>query len=71
MEMTGVMPLPPANIRNSPSRDAGLNVPAGGSRSSTVPGRTLSAIQLEAWPPVIRLTVIAGASPACGELDSE
>ncbi len=71
MEMTGVIPLPAANSTKSPASDCGLNVPAGGSRSSTVPGRTLSAIQLEAYPSAIRLTVIVGASPVCGELDSE
>ena len=69
--MTGVIPLPAANSRKSPSSDAGLNVPAGGSRSSTVPAVTWSGIQFEAYPPAVRLTVIAGRSPACGELDSE
>ncbi len=48
MEMTGVIPLPAANSRKSPASEPGLNVPAGGSRSSTVPGLTLSAIQLDA-----------------------
>ena len=48
IEMTGVIPLPAANSRKSPSRDRGQKVPAGGSRSSAVPGVTLSRIQLEA-----------------------
>ena len=48
MDMTGVIPLPAANSRNSPSSDCGQKVPAGGSRSSTVPAVTLSRIQLEA-----------------------
>ena len=69
--MTGVIPLPAANSRKSPSSEGGLNVPAGGSRSSTVPAVTWSEIQFEAYPPAVRLTVIAGRSPACGELDSE
>ena len=67
MEMTGVIPLPAANSRNSPSSDGGQKVPAGGSTSSTVPAVTVSRIQLEAYPPAVRLTVIAGRSPACGE----
>ena len=69
--MTGVIPLPPANSRKSPSSECGLNVPAGGRISSMLPAVTWSAIQLEACPPVIRLTVIVGRSPVCGELDSE
>ena len=32
--------LPPANIRNSPSRDAGLNVPAGGGSCWSTPTAT-------------------------------
>ena len=66
-----MIPLPAANSRKSPSRERGLNVPAGGSRSSTLPAATLSQIQLDAYPPAVRLTVIAGRSPAAGELDSE
>ena len=69
--MTGVIPLPAANSRKSPSSERGQNVPAGGSVSSTNPARAWSASQLEAWPPAVRLTVIVGRSPACGELDSE
>ena len=51
MDITGVIPLPAANSRKSPSSERGLNVPAGGSRSSTVPAVTLSAIQFDAYPP--------------------
>ena len=69
--MTGVIPLPAANSRKSPSSEAGLNVPAGGSRSSTVPATTRSRIQFDAYPPSVRLTVMAGRSSASGELDSE
>ena len=38
--MTGVIPLPAANSRKSPSSEPGQNVPAGGSTSSTVPATT-------------------------------
>ena len=48
MDITGVIPLPAANSRKSPSSEHGLNVPAGGSRSSTLPARTWSAIQFDA-----------------------
>ncbi len=37
--MTGVMPLPAASSRKSPSSAAGVNVPAGGRMSSTLPAR--------------------------------
>ena len=40
MDITGVIPLPAANSRKSPSSERGLNVPAGGSKSSTVPAVT-------------------------------
>ncbi len=71
MEITGVIPLPAANSRKSPSRVSGQNVPAGGSVSSMLPAARLSAIQFDAYPPSVRLTVIVGRSPVCGELDSE
>ena len=71
MDITGVIPLPAANSRKSPSSEGGLNVPAGGSKSSTLPALTCSAIQFEAYPPAVRLTVMAGRSPVTGELDSE
>ncbi len=71
MDITGVIPLPAANRRKSPSSERGLNIPAGGSRSSTVPARTRSKIQFDAYPPSVRLTVMAGRSPSAGELDSE
>ena len=51
MDITGVIPLPAANSRKSPSSEGGLNVPAGGSRSSTVPAVTWSRIQFDAYPP--------------------
>ena len=69
--MTGVIPLPAANSRKSPFSERGQNVPAGGSRSSTVPAVTWSRIQLDAYPPAVRLTVIAGRSPAGGDEQSE
>ncbi len=71
MDMIGVLPLPAANSRKSPSSERGQKVPAGGSRSSTVPAVTLSSSQLDAYPPAVRLTVIAGRSPACGDEQSE
>ena len=71
MDITGVIPLPAANSRRSPSSERGLKVPAGGSRSSTVPARTRSRIQLDAYPPSVRFTVMASRSPSSGELDSE
>ncbi len=40
IDITGVIPLPAANSRKSPSSEPGQNVPAGGSTSSTVPATT-------------------------------
>src|SRR5258705_265411 len=37
--MTGVIPLPAANSRKSPSSERGLNVPAGGTRGAVGLGR--------------------------------
>ncbi len=71
MDITGVIPLPAANSRESPSSERGLKVPAGGSRSSTVPAVIRSTIHPDANPPAVRLTVMAGRSPVSGELDSE
>ncbi len=71
MDITGVIPLPAANSRKSPSSERGLNVPAGGSRSSTLPAATRSRIQFDAYPPAVRLTVMAARSSTQGELDSE
>src|SRR5579859_58039 len=71
IDITGVIPLPAANSKKSPANDEGQNVPAGGSTSSTVPAVTRERIQFDAYPPAVRLTVMAGRSPASGELDSE
>src|SRR3984957_14042367 len=71
MEMTGVIPLPAANSRNSPSSDSGQKARAGGTAWSAVPAVTVSMSQLEAYPPAVRLTVIAGRSPACGDEHKE
>ena len=40
LDMSGVIPLPAANIRKSADRSLGVNVPPGGRTSSTVPART-------------------------------
>ena len=52
MDITGVIPLPAANSRKSPSSERGLNVPAGGSRSSTVPAATRSTDPVRREPAV-------------------
>ena len=48
IDITGVMPLPPANSSRSASRSAGVKIPLGGSTVSVVPGTTLSQIQFDA-----------------------
>jgi hypothetical protein len=70
MEMTGVMPLPPANSRKSSSTDVGQNTPAGASTSTVIPGRSEAQTQLEPYPPSVRLTVTCTRF-SCGALDSE
>jgi hypothetical protein len=71
MENTGVMPLPPANSRNGPSRWRGLNTPAGGITSTSSPACRWSHSQLEPRPSLTRLTVTRCGSPVSGELASE
>ena len=48
IDMTGVMPLPPANSSRSASRSFGVKIPAGGSTRSRSPGRSSLQIQPEA-----------------------
>jgi hypothetical protein len=71
IEITGVMPLPPASSSRSPSKVVGVNRPAGGSTSSTAPGSRVSQIQFEACPSATRFTVIFRCSSRPGVLDSE
>ena len=71
MENTGVMPLPPASSKKSPSSERGWNTPDGAITSMVSPARTLSQTQLEPRPPVTRLTVTRGASSTPGALDME
>ncbi len=47
IDITGVMPLPPAHSSRSRERSLGVNSPDGGSTSSSVPATTLSQTQLE------------------------
>jgi len=72
IENTGVMPLPPANMRNSPSSDLGVNMPAGGATSSVAPALSSLHSQREARPSATVFTVTRTGSPAIdGEPDSE
>ena len=48
IEMTGVMPLPPAKSSRSALSDAGVKMPLGGSTWMLSPSRRLSHTQLEA-----------------------
>jgi hypothetical protein len=45
--------------------------PGRGQQVQHGPGRDVVRIQFEAYPPAVRLTVMAGRPPARGELDSE
>ncbi len=47
IEITGVIPDPPANSSRSSSYDLGVKMPLGGSTVSCCPARTLSQIQFE------------------------
>src|SRR5699024_2356525 len=71
IDMTGMMPLPPATNNRSSSNEFGVKVPAGRSTSRTLPSTTWSQIQFDAYPPAVRLTVTFGFSPHCGELHNE
>ena len=48
IDITGVIPLPPANSSRSASSDAGVKMPLGGSTRIESPGLRLSTIQFDA-----------------------
>ena len=70
-EITGVIPLPPANRTMGRSGRRMTKRPLGGAASMTSPGRGTSLNQLEPGPPRTRLTVTCISSSQAGALDSE
>ena len=72
IEITGVMPLPPANATIGTSRRAEHEQPG---RAHHVdrrsPGASASFIQFDMRPPGTRFTVVVNGSPMSGELDIE
>lgn len=71
MDIIGVMPLPAAISRKSPSSDLGTNVPDGASTWMRIPACALSHSQFDAYPSAVRLTVTVSGSSVKGELHSE
>ena len=71
MEMTGVIPLPPAKATSGSSRSCSTKSPVGRSTSIVSPARSASFIQFDIRPPGTRLTVVVNGSPVSGELDIE
>ena len=72
IEITGVMPLPPANATiGRRRRGRSTNRPAGRITSMVSPGASASFIQFDIRPPGTRFTVVVSGSPTSGELDIE
>jgi hypothetical protein len=71
IDITGVMPLPPANATIGVSVSRRTNSPVGRITSMVAPGARASFIQFDMRPPGTRLTVVVRGSPTSGELDIE
>ena len=71
IEITGVMPLPPANATIGTSRSCSTKSPVGRITSIVAPGASASFIQFDIRPPGTRFTVVVNGSPVSGELDIE
>ena len=71
IDITGVMPLPPANATMGASVARSTNSPVGRITSTRSPGAITSFIQFDMRPPGTRLTVVVSGSPTSGELDIE
>ena len=71
IEITGVIPLPPANATIGVSCSWSTKSPAGRSTSMVSPGASVSFIQFDMRPPGTRLTVVMNGSSVSGELDIE
>ena len=65
-EMTGVIPLPPANRTRSPAPGVRRNTPAGQVASISSPTASVSFIQLDTSPSGTRLTVTWSSSSTPG-----
>ena len=71
IEMTGVMPLPPAKATIGASVSRSTNRPVGRMTSIESPTTSESFIQFDIRPPGTRFTVVVKRSPVSGELDIE
>ncbi len=71
IDMIGVIPLPAASSRKSPSSVLGTKVPDGASTCTRMPLWAWSHSQLDAYPSAVRLTVTVSASSVYGELHNE
>ena len=72
IEITGVMPLPPANATiGDVGRRAARTARPAASRRCVSPGASASFIQFDMRPPGTRFTVVVNGSPTSGELDIE
>ena len=71
IEITGVMPLPPAKATIGASLSRSTKSPEGRSTSMVSPGASTSFIQFDMVPSGTRFTVVVKGSPVSGELDIE
>ena len=71
IEMTGVIPLPPAKATIGSSLSWSTKSPVGRSTSIVSPGASASFIQFDMSPPGTRFTAVLKGSRVSGELDIE
>ncbi len=71
IEITGVMPLPPAKATIGTSLSRSTKSPVGRITSTDEPGESASFIQFDMRPSGTRFTVVVNGSPVSGELDIE
>ena len=71
IEITGVMPLPPANATIGTSVSRSTKSPVGRITSSASPGATESFNQFDMRPPGTRFTAVVKGSSISGALDIE
>ena len=71
IDITGVIPLPPAYATIGTSCACCTKRPVGRITSIVEPGTSVSIIQFDMRPPATRLTVVVKASPTSGALDIE
>ncbi len=71
IDITGVIPLPPAKATTGTVVSRRTKSPAGRMTSIVSPAPSTSFIQFDMRPSTTRFTVVVSGSPVSGELDIE